>query len=449
MGFRCADVNQDDIESFRQKLYKTTEKRDQNDFLYNFVVPNQCKSIKGNPKYKSRRMVSVAYQMEKADGKVVQICLQMFQVVTGFGPAKIRAIFMKRFKNNLLEKGDETLFQPIGLDAEGSLAIAARKEKLLNLQKGQLTSFAQAMTGIDPNIVEKPYKLHIEKILKKEKSKKRSSKRKRSRKHLEEYEMDETETRNESMNYKKLLDDFYSESRASNNEEDTTDKLDIKKRFLNLSALEVCRVCLSNSKTMIPLFRKPKNKKSTPADLLEYCLSISIEPNDNLPQKICNKCYEHVKTACKLKSEWSKSSVIMENCLEECDAYNVRESVISEVLNCYTEGETSKKRKFEDESDYNFIDPAEIKEEKFDMEPEIDAVCEPNDESESDSDENFENEISEQETFEESAQEKSKADDYVGMRPRMCFLCNIDFETTAEDHFQTAHPLVKFERCTK
>lgn len=439
MGFLCAEITQADVESFREKLYRTTEKRDQHDFLYNFIIPSQCKQSKGNSKI--NRMVNNVYKIEKADGEVVQVCLENFSRISGYGKGKFKPIFMRRFKNDLLIKGDENLFRPLGMDAEHDLAIERKKEKLLNLEEGQLKSFAQAIIGIDAETIQKPIK-----NLRKSKKEKRSHKSgKRSRKNLD-YELAETESmRNEEMCDNQLLDDLY--TKPLNIEED---RLETKRNFLNLPSFEVCRVCLSNKKSTIPLFRKPKNMKSKPADLLEYCLSISIDEEDNLPQKICKKCYENVKTACKVKFEWTKSSKIMEDCLEECDSYNVGETVINDVLNCYTDigNENSKKRKFEEETaqyNYTLIDPMEIKEEKIDMEPEIEGVCESNDES----DENSDDEISDQQTFEETPQQKSKAEEYAGLRPRMCFLCNTDFKTTAEDHFQNAHPLVKFERCTK
>lgn len=38
---------------------------------------------------------------------------------------------------------------------------------------------------------------------------------------------------------------------------------------------------------------------------------------------------------------------------------------------------------------------------------------------------------------------------YLGLIPRMCHLCDLEFESTPEDHFLQYHQLVKIERCTK
>lgn len=439
--FRCAEISQLDVNHFRQKLYRTDEKRDQNDFLYNFIVPSQCKASLDHSKnnYKGRRMLSIVYQIQKSTGKVVPICNRFFKAVTGFGNSKCKVIFMKRFKNDLLQKGDETMFQPIRPNCDGDLLVAARKEKLFNLQKGQLTSFAQAMTGIDPeSIQDKSPDM---------KSSKKSPKKKRPVKSKHEDEDDN--------HYEEYLEEVYAEPLEM--------KADVKptkaeKRVrLNLEAMDVCRICLSNNKTMLNLFEKPKNEKYKPIDLLEYSLAINIQPFDNLPQCICPNCLESVKIACNVKTEWLKSTKIIEDCLEEnevyavveksaCDSFKYLPSKKDSENTIKLQVEVTEQNLEDDNMETTVEEPEEVSYDKS-MESFEDGIV-----MEMDSDEEKMDEgTSDQETTaEETGQQTTKSSEsYAGLKPRMCFLCNADFETTAEDHFQYEHPLVNFERCTK
>lgn len=45
----------------------------------------------------------INYKLMKMSGEVVVVCKELFQEATGFGDSKCRSIFMKRFKNDLLD----------------------------------------------------------------------------------------------------------------------------------------------------------------------------------------------------------------------------------------------------------------------------------------------------------------------------------------------------------
>jgi hypothetical protein len=47
----------------------------------------------------------------------------------------------------------------------------------------------------------------------------------------------------------------------------------------------------------------------------------------------------------------------------------------------------------------------------------------------------------------EQPQKRSRADDYANVRPKKCYLCDCEFETTPEDHFKERHTLIEQTRC--
>lgn len=100
----CMEINLDDIASFREQLYKSTEKRDQNDFLVQFIKAYTCKD---KSKQKTgRRLLSADYFLPKQNGLLVGVCREMFETVTGFGGSKCefskRSIFNGEFSNAFL-----------------------------------------------------------------------------------------------------------------------------------------------------------------------------------------------------------------------------------------------------------------------------------------------------------------------------------------------------------
>lgn len=96
---------EEDVQEFRANLYRTDEKRDQNDFLSNFIYPEDAKSHSVGSK--NPKLLNINYRLPKINGDNLIVCKELFQTVTGFGDSKCRGIFMKTYKNDLLKKGEE------------------------------------------------------------------------------------------------------------------------------------------------------------------------------------------------------------------------------------------------------------------------------------------------------------------------------------------------------
>lgn len=388
--FHCSQVTREEALNFRNRIYVTDEKRDQNDFLYKFI---KSESIKGK-KISGRRIVSNIYHIQLISGTVT-VCQQMFQAVTGFGLRRCKKIIMKRIKNELLEKGDHMLMIPDKNLTEGQKLVKAKKEKLLNLEAGKLQEFTKAISGIEPEPIKNSNRRPVStnpKLINKKKFY-------RCQKVVQEAIRDES------------LDEinFQPEPEIKN------------KVMLNLDRMEaVCRICLQTyrKKSMTNIFRRVFNQEYTIGGLLEFCLSVKIDPDDGLSKKICRSCYESAKISAKLKTDWLETQRLMEECNEKVQEFQVpetneiftyysdveeHEAQIVEQVVVYEEIEMSKSdyEKMEVDQDGNFCDQTEVAPSEHEF-----------DENDSQSEDN--------EDVPTNATDKTLA--YKGLRPRLCYL---------------------------
>lgn len=72
---------------------------------------------------------------------------------------------------------------------------------------------------------------------------------------------------------------------------------------------ETCRVCMSNSVTLVDIFTKPHLAKGEPslAYMLNACIKCEVKPDDPLPKKICLTCAIEAKNAFQFKTKCERS----------------------------------------------------------------------------------------------------------------------------------------------
>lgn len=120
-----------------------------------------------------------------------------------------------------------------------------------------------------------------------------------------------------------------------------------------------------------------------------------------------------MKIACKLKSECLESQEIMESCVDELKYFESSEN----TFDAYT----FLSQEYEEEE----LKPETIRPNSYHDEEDIFRQFQ-----------------------KEQPQKRSRADDYANVRPKKCYLCDVDFTTTAEDHFKENHTLIAQTRCT-
>lgn len=102
--FQCATLTIDDIVEFRERLYQTTEKSDQNTFLMNFITTLSPKRRTGRAEV--ARVMQVYYKLQRKWGESVPVCREMFFTTTGLGQTRVANIVKKVYKKELIERGD-------------------------------------------------------------------------------------------------------------------------------------------------------------------------------------------------------------------------------------------------------------------------------------------------------------------------------------------------------
>lgn len=91
---------------------------------------------------------------------------------------------------------------------------------------------------------------------------------------------------------------------------------------------QACRVCMSNSVTLVDIFTKPPVMKREPslADMLNsFICAWKVKPDDPLPKKICLTCVIEAKNAFKFKAKCERSQKLFWEMLAE-------EKAISEMF---------------------------------------------------------------------------------------------------------------------
>lgn len=102
--FSCALITREDVLDLRAKLYQTTEKSEQNNFLQNYLIIQPPKRRYGSPD--GARLFHVYYKVPKMSGEVLFVCSKMFFAATGFTATRIKLLSEKIYKKQLLEQGD-------------------------------------------------------------------------------------------------------------------------------------------------------------------------------------------------------------------------------------------------------------------------------------------------------------------------------------------------------
>jgi hypothetical protein len=173
--------------------------------------------------------------------------------------------------------------------------------------------------------------------------------------------------------------------------------------------MEICRICLFNDGTLVSLLKNEKKFGITRAEMMDICLSVEIQEDDDLPTKICRNCLTDLKIAYRLKSKFLESQELMQISLDDVETYRIPESKIE----------------------------ADFSDDLGKLEPQI------------------EHEI--HESIDDEIRVARKGPKRTGARfidpttcrPIKCYLCDCDFETTAEEHFKEKHKLVEPGRCQK
>lgn len=90
---------------------------------------------------------------------------------------------------------------------------------------------------------------------------------------------------------------------------------------------QTCRVCMSNSVTLVDIFTKPHPTKKEPSlvHMLNACIECEVKPDDPFPKKICLTCVIEAKNAFKFKTKCERSHNLFCEMLSE-------EKAISEIL---------------------------------------------------------------------------------------------------------------------
>lgn len=398
-NFNCSLINHSDVIAFRQQLYQTNEKRDQEIFLLNFLKicnPKRSKSCK--------RMVTVTYFIPKISGEELQVCRQMFETVSA-KPAShvsnaVNRISKREILNGtLLQAGKRKILDNI----------TSKQEKLLALEKGSLNSFVKAIAGKDM------------------------------------VEIEDTEELNSGQ---ELLYNIIEDTRTTSYKKKRINLIveeeEVPVNYLNLTNFETCRICLENRESLVNIFRNAEENQQTVADLVEFCLPIQVKPGDGFPQKICKDCVKQVQVACYLKKNCLDSLKIMESIAGEKSLFKIPGN--SEALDVcefsnFVANERTRVVVTEDE---------DFMVEEYLIEDETPAENEVLMEIEATADQVVEEEVEEESTEKERSLKLHAVIADPSMRPRKCYLCDVDFEITPEDHFSSAHPLIDYSlRCTK
>lgn len=382
--FQCTKLRYEDVMDFRARLYRSIEKKDQQEFLVDFIKPMSTKSHRYS-NLKTARLITVSYFIQNLSGEKVPVCRDQFQAVTGLTDQKTKSIYRKIYKRELLLEGD-TSHRKVGVGKNPEHAdkiremLATKKEKILSLEKGTYDQFVKAISGQKAKDEEN---LEFESVMIESLAEEKLPRRRgRSKKKKDEEQEVQEEEIVES--YDRIL--------------------------LDLNELETCRICLQNYEHLIHLFKKLGSAENTAAELIDYCLAIKISPNDELPQKICPTCLDKVRKACELKNNYLESLKIMEKLVKEKSSYKFPRN--STVLEDYVAQN----------------DPMEDPEMTVEMLEEF-----------------LDDPIIEDHNQLETSQPQPSSES----RPKKCYLCDCNFDTTAEDHFSTVHSLIQPMHCSK
>lgn len=85
---------------------------------------------------------------------------------------------------------------------------------------------------------------------------------------------------------------------------------------------DICRVCLSNSVTLMDMFAKrtsPFDSEPSLVQKIMECAQCDIQENDNLPQKICISCILNAESAFKFKRTCEQSQLILLSKVKEAE----------------------------------------------------------------------------------------------------------------------------------
>lgn len=187
--------------------------------------------------------------------------------------------------------------------------------------------------------------------------------------------------------------------------------------LLNLEDLfMVCRICLRNTENLSPLFEKVKDEDFSLSELVcETFSPLNIEtPNEELyPQRICKDCQEKLMIAHQFKQDLLESQELMLKILET--PLEIQESAVSaqDVIENY---ENLEEEEF-------FENSGECQEEEQNLEK-----PDPHD---------FQIQPSRLPRIDQSK-----------VRAEKCYLCNINFQSTPEEHFQVHHKKIGLTECS-
>jgi hypothetical protein len=318
--------------------------------------------------------------------------------MTGMGETTLKKVVEKAFKRELL-------MQLQSESRERKEVFCPRKEKLLSLKQGSFNSFANAVSGSkEPD----PDTLEFEKFIVQDDVAPKAKKPKRSKKKKIKKEVEDTDDELDS-------DSFQMQD------------VEVKEEvivYLDLDAMEVCRICLQNSENLIPLFKKSKTMSASPAELVNYCFPNTVSRKDDLPQQICPDCLQQIQNACQLKNNFMESIKIMKNCLTAKISFQVPEK--TEVLRDYVTGNQEDFMEDDDNTmmeDYLFDDDGLVTQPIVKLEADEETPI--------------------------TTRNERKIMSHPEMRPLKCYLCDCDFETTPEEHFEAQHSLVEVMRCSR
>jgi hypothetical protein len=406
--FKCNTIQKEDALAFRNQLYKSSEKRDQLEYISQYICITTPKNHTGNGEV--ARLMNVDYMIPTLDGNSVCVCRTLFQAATGIKQRRLQNINKKIYRHQLLMSGDITTSVEL-TDSEKSqkiqMKIAAKKEEILSLKKGTLGDFS--------------------KVIKEQQ--------------LNHDHEEEDESYMEELDQPEL--DFTEE--FIQQEEQIADEGTYERVILDLETLEICRVCCENKNDLVSLFEKIEEMDLLPADLIMFLFSSTIEGTDELPKNICQHCLDNLVNACKFKKEWLESQQILDRNTEEfesnCDPRlltdyeeKLREDCELQKQICYDEAYELPNEIEESESPPEEIVYEECAEEIMETQ-ETQGILNENPPDFTDSD--------------PVQQPNTRKRFAANIKPAKCYLCDCQFETTPEDHFKEKHSTMELKRCKK
>lgn len=389
--FNCLSFTHEDVLAMRNKIYATHDKIAQDKFASQFVVgyaPKRRRPRKDTNKPSIfRHGISMIYTLENRNGKKINVCKSMFTAVTGFSRERIVNVAKQSNSGQIKEKR--------GGDRRSTVFVDKRIIKLVQQTEKELEKEKQDFTNED--------NIPLAQIVKEKMSKKERKRKKQE--------------------YQEVVPEHVLIQ---------TDLIEPKSEIFGLELFDLCRICLQNESELVYLFEFC-TEDQTNADLVQFCLPLKVRflapdskflfllisknhfqlnPDDGLPQNICKTCLERVQISCKLKSDYEASAKIMDNYLKQAKV----EPAETMTFEAETLDSTVKVEE-------NFVSLNKEQEELPENEP-IDQQIE------SEEEEEWKDQEMEVPEFQDSTPK---------IRPIRCYLCDCEFDSTPEIHFEISH----------